>query len=399
MRNRACLSACVWPVRRGFLALPLLFFFGACSPDETGTKGVSGTGGAGPVASGGAGGLGTSGGASATGGRSETGGAGPSGSGGLTVARDAGIGGADAQVGSGGRGAGGGSGGATSSDAGASDTAIDSRPGSGGVSGSGGQSGSGGRAGSAGAAGRSGAGGAAGAGGRASTGGAGGAPVAGGPVTVFIAGDSTVSTYAANAANKQAGWGQMLPEFFSTQVKISNQAIGGRSSRRFINEGRLTTIVNAMKPGDYLLVQFGTNDGNTTATYDDGEPYYVSTTDFQTYMGQFIDGARSKQGIPVLVTPPPRASCTGDEHSVGNGLLGYANAMKTVATAKSAALVDLNAATVAYVSMIGCVAAKANFYLLNDSTHFQQNGARIMAGFVADGIVTLGLPLAAYRLP
>ena len=73
--------------------------------------------------------------------------------------------------------------------------------------------------------------------------------------------------------------------------------------------------------------------------------------------------------------------------------------MKTVATAKTAGLVDLNADTLAYVDMLGCVAAKANFYLLNDGTHFQQNGARIMAGFVADGVVRLGVPLAAYRLP
>lgn len=241
------------------------------------------------------------------------------------------------------------------------------------------------------------------AGGRAG-GGTGGAAGAGGagattPVTVFIASDSTASTYAPTAANMQAGWGQMLPMYFNARVTVSNQAIGGRTSRRFINEGRLTTILNAMKPGDYLLVQFGTNDGNTTAVYDDGEPYFVNTTDFQGFMAMYIDGARSKQGIPVLVTPPPRATCTGDSHDFGNGLAGYSAAMKTVAAAKSAALVDLNAATLAYINMIGCIAAKADFYLLNDGTHFQQNGARIMAGFVADGIVTLGLPLGAYRLP
>ncbi|MEO5767920.1 MAG: SGNH/GDSL hydrolase family protein, partial [Polyangia bacterium] len=130
-------------------------------------------------------------------------------------------------------------------------------PGSGGATASGG----------AGAAQGSGGRGGAGTGGRAGS--TGGGPGATGPVTVFIAGDSTVSNYSPTVANKQAGWGQMLPEFFNSQVKISNQAIGGRTSRRFIGEGRLTTILNAMKPGDYLLVQFGTNDGNTTAKYPD----------------------------------------------------------------------------------------------------------------------------------
>jgi len=212
--------------------------------------------------------------------------------------------------------------------------------------------------------------------------------------------DARGATYlSAVALQLQPGWGQFLADYFTTQVKVSNQAIGGRTSRRFINEGRLTTILNAMKPGDYLMVQFGTNDGNTTATYDDGEPYLVSTTDFQMYMNMYVDGVRGKQGIPILVTPPPRATCTGDSHTFGNGLAGYSMAMKTVAAAKDVALIDLNAATLDYVQMIGCVAAKADFYLVGDGTHFQQNGARLMAGFVADGVVALSLPLAAYRLP
>ena len=78
-----------------------------------------------------------------------------------------------------------------------------------------------------------------------------------------------------------------------------------------------------------------------------------------TFRTMSLSYARGKQGIPILVTPPPRASCTGDSHSFGNGLGGYSTAMKTVAAAKDAALIDLNAATLAYVNMLGCVAAKA----------------------------------------
>ncbi|MES1204764.1 MAG: rhamnogalacturonan acetylesterase [Pseudomonadota bacterium] len=351
---------------------------GGVSPGASGGATASGTGGA--AAASGSGGT-----PSGSGGVNGTGGEAPNGSGGAPAdagtGTDAGLG-TDAGTGSGGRGGGTGGGagpGGSGTVGGRGGTAAGGRGGSGGGSGGGGAT--------------------AGTGGRVGSGGAAGAAGADGPVTVFIAGDSTVSNYSANAANKQAGWGQMLPEYFNAQVKVSNQSIGGRTSRRFINEGRLTTILNAMKPGDYLLVQFGTNDGNPTAMYDDGEPYMVSTADFQMYMGQYIDGARAKQGIPILVTPPPRASCSGDSHSFGNGLLGFSNAMKTVAMAKSAAVIDLNADTVAYINMIGCVAAKANFFLLNDGTHFQQMGARLMAGFVADGVVDLGLPLAAYRLP
>jgi lysophospholipase L1-like esterase len=227
------------------------------------------------------------------------------------------------------------------------------------------------------------------------------APAPTAPLTVFIAGDSTVMTYAANAIH-QAGWGQMLGNDFLPLVTIDNRAIGGRTARRFIEEGRLDAILTAIHPGDYLLVQFGTNDSNTTATYVlNGQtiPYFLdANTDFKTYLMQYVDGARAKSATPVLVTPPPRNSayCTG-----GNGLAAYAQAMRDLAAAQSIALSDLNAKTVAYLKAICPAPTPENFFLVNadgsvDGTHFQENGARILAGFVADGIRESGVPLARY---
>src|SRR4029078_9616495 len=118
------------------------------------------------------------------------------------------------------------------------------------------------------------------------------------------------------------------------------------------------------------MVKLGTKDGNSTAMSDDGEPYFVSTTDFQMYMNMYVDGVRGKQGIPILVPPPPRAPCTADSHTFGNCLAGYSMAMKTVAAAKDVALIDLNAATLDYVQMIGCVAGKGDFYRVGRGTHF-----------------------------
>ena len=114
-------------------------------------------------------------------------------------------------------------------------------------------------------------------------------------MTVFVAGDSTVQTYV-NSSIHQGGWGQFFDGYFVTQVTVDNRAIGGRTSRRFIEEGRLTTILSAARAGDWLFVQFGTNDSNQTATYDDGEPYYLApATDFKTYMQMYIDGARARR--------------------------------------------------------------------------------------------------------
>ncbi len=227
-------------------------------------------------------------------------------------------------------------------------------------------------------------------------------------LSVYIAGDSTVSEYTLDPQDPKswAGWGQMLSPNYSGKVKVLNKAVGGRTARRFIQEGSLAAILKLVQPGDYLLVQFGTNDSNTTAKYTiDGVEYpYLANaeTDFKSYLQQYIDGALGKHAIPVLVTPPPRNSayCKGPR-SLGN----YGQAMLELAQADSVAVVDLGLKTHAYLTAIcpkPTTAAQELFFKINaddsiDGTHFQENGARRMAGFVADGIAEAKLGLAAYR--
>ncbi len=229
-------------------------------------------------------------------------------------------------------------------------------------------------------------------------------------LTVYIAGDSTVSNYDTNH-RPQAGWGQMLPELFTSKVTVVNKAIGGRTARRFVSEGRLEEILKVIKPGDYLLVQFGTNDSNKTATYSDGMPYYAAPADFKTYMAQYVTGARAKQAIPVMVTPPPRRSCdmANDSKPFGNGTGAYATAMIELGASMDAPVVDLNGKTLNYLNGIGCAASAQVFLVVaagqytgayangaSDGTHFQEFGARKLAGFVAAGVKELDLGLAAY---
>ena len=223
------------------------------------------------------------------------------------------------------------------------------------------------------------------------------------PVTLYLAGDSTVSTYADTPSDTdQAGWGQMFAAYFDALVTVDNRAIGGRTARRFIDEGFLAEIADLIQPGDYLFVQFGTNDSNQSATYTlDGEtiPYYLDPdTDFKTYLTQYLELARAHEATPVLVTPPPRNSayCTG-----GNGTGAWAQAMRELGESEGAAVCDLNAKSVAYLMAICPAPSPEDFFLLRsdasvDGTHFQENGARILAGFVADGVTEANLPLAAY---
>jgi lysophospholipase L1-like esterase len=228
-------------------------------------------------------------------------------------------------------------------------------------------------------------------------------------VTVYVAGDSTVSTYT-NSSIHQAGWGQYLQDYFIASAKIVNKAVGGMTARHFIEAGYLEAIVAVLKPGDYLLVQFGTNDGNTTATYtlpgvDGPIPYYLDPqTDFKTYLGKYVDATKGKGATTIFVTPPPRHSCNAGETGVRNGLAAYATAMKELGATLGTPVVDDNAMVIATLANVTCETSGSTFYLVKadgtvDSTHFQDNGANTMAGLIAkgtSGIVTLGLPLSAY---
>ena len=223
-------------------------------------------------------------------------------------------------------------------------------------------------------------------------------------VNVYLAGDSIVQSYTDTASpNDQAGWGQMLQQQYQSNVMIHNHAVGGRTARRFIEEGRLNAIWAAAKAGDYLLVQFGTNDGHRTATYTiNGQtiPYYLDpNTSFKQYLSQYITGARARGINLAFVTPTPRNSayCTG-----GNGTGAWAQAMRELASAEGIPLVDLNQKTVNYLTAICPAPTPENFFFRRsdgsvDGTHFQENGARILARFVADGIGEAGVMLDIYR--
>ncbi len=238
----------------------------------------------------------------------------------------------------------------------------------------------------------------------------GGAPASGGqppgdlpPLTVFLAGDSTVQTYNDTPSpTDQAGWGQMFDALFDARITVDNRALGGRTSRRFIDEGHLAKIWSDAKEGDYLLVQFGTNDGHKTATYEiNGQtiPYYLDPdTAFKEYLNMYIDGARDRGIVPVLVTPPPRNSayCTG-----GNGTGAHAEAMRQLGQARQVTVLDLNERTVSHLKAICPAPTPEDFFLLRgdgtvDGTHFQENGARKLAGFVAAEIAASSEPLRHY---
>ena len=200
---------------------------------------------------------------------------------------------------------------------------------------------------------------------------------------VFLAGDSTVAEYGAER-DPQAGWGQKLKDYLQAGWTVRNHAIGGRSSRSFIEQGRLDAIAAEITAGDVLLIQFGHND----AKREDHQRYTEPQQDYPRYLQRYIDVAREKGATPVLVTPPARYFY--DYRGLIDTHGRYTLSMQALAARTGVALIDLNASSSDWIRHHGEQGAKPYFMFVPaqgkaDGTHFSHAGARAMACLVATG--------------
>ena len=217
---------------------------------------------------------------------------------------------------------------------------------------------------------------------------------------IYLAGDSTVQTYDPGYV-PQAGWGQMIDRYFDGAVTFRNHAIGGRSSKNFISQGRLDEILRVINPGDYLMVQFGHNDA--TIGVDDR---YASPADYKEYLRTYVHGARQRGATPILVTPVGRRDYDEATGKFRVSFPEYVAKMQELAAEESVPLVDLSASSRAYYDQIGPEDTKSVFLHVDagvypnrptgtvDNTHFQEYGAIQIARLVAGGVKGLNLPLA-----
>ncbi|MCE6998356.1 rhamnogalacturonan acetylesterase [Saccharothrix sp. S26] len=217
------------------------------------------------------------------------------------------------------------------------------------------------------------------------------------PVSFYIAGDSTASTYVSSLAPR-AGWGQALPVFLTSGAVAVNVAKSGASSKSFIDLGRLDHILARIKPGDYLLISFGHNDEKI----EDPARYTEPSTTYKSYLSQYIDKSRAKGAKPVLLTPVERRRFTSaGVVSPTHG--AYPAAMRELAAAKRVPLIDLTASSTASWNRAGVEGTKKHFLHLAagqhpnypdgvaDNTHFQAFGAIEVARLVATALRGQGI--------
>jgi rhamnogalacturonyl hydrolase YesR/lysophospholipase L1-like esterase len=223
---------------------------------------------------------------------------------------------------------------------------------------------------------------------------------------VFLVGDSTMADKPPTG-NPERGWGQAFPLFFREAVRVENHARNGRSTKSILREGRWDTVCARLRPGDYVLIQFGHNDSKK----DDTTRFADAHTDYKTNLMQFVSDARSRGAYPVLITPVARRRFDSsgtfyDAHG------DYPAAVRELGTAIRVPVIDLNASSGELLARLGKTASEDLFLRIppgvytpfpkgrGDDTHFRWQGAFAMAGLVVDGIKAANLPLAGFlKLP
>ena len=245
--------------------------------------------------------------------------------------------------------------------------------------------------------------------------------------TIFVIGDSTAANKDISGGKQERGWAMALQANFDDNILVDNHAVNGRSSKSFIDEGRWDKVLQKMKPGDYVIIQFGHNDEKPKA---DRHTDPGSTFDYN--LAKFVREAREHGGIPVLMNCVVRrnffvnAPENDDDEKLrtqtfkdgvkmieGDSLIDthglYRQAPRDVAQRMNCHFVDANQITHDLEQGLGTEASKRlhMWYLPDtepsepkgkqDNTHYNIYGAHQVGRLLADALCEEIPLLRAYR--
>jgi len=214
---------------------------------------------------------------------------------------------------------------------------------------------------------------------------------------IFWAADSTVQTNDITTY-PQTGIGQVFSLYIKGEYEVKNHAKNGRSTKSFMDEGRLAVIDEQIGEGDFLFIQFGHNDEK-----DEDPTRY--TTPYGTYMENlkiYIDVARKHGAYPVLITPLERRCFMENGHLGLGAHADYVAGMKQTATETDTPLVDLYTMSRKALKEAGEIESRKWYMNLEpgvyascmegkiDNTHLKYEGAVLYAGLIAKGLRELG---------
>ena len=239
-----------------------------------------------------------------------------------------------------------------------------------------------------------------------------------GKPVVFICGDSTVKNEDKADHTGMWGWGSLAKTVFDTlKITVSNQAIPGRSTRKFLNDGRWERVYNSLQPGDFVLLQFGHNDiGDMTSKKgraviasaqdtchvyqieDDGR--YELIYSFGWYLKKFIDDVREKGATPILLSLTPRNEWPGGHIERRDDT--YGRWYREVVEQTGVDFIDVHNISADFLDKKFASSnpekskQKAAVYFNHDHTHTSYQGALMNAKSLAKGLKAQKSPLADY---
>lgn len=219
--------------------------------------------------------------------------------------------------------------------------------------------------------------------------------------TLYIIGDSTVKHGSGKGNDGLWGWGDLIGKYFDTsEINVENHARGGRSSRTFRTEGLWDQVLANLQPGDFVLMQFGHNDGGSLNTGrargslkgngDETKKVMMEATSkpevvhtYGWYIRQYIKDTKAKGAIPVVVSQIPRN--IWHDGKVERASNDYGKWAKESAEAEGAYFIDLNKIVAKRYEEEGEEKVKTA-YFLEDHTHTTEAGAHINAAAVIEGL-------------
>lgn len=221
------------------------------------------------------------------------------------------------------------------------------------------------------------------------------------PITIYLAGDSTMAEKLPEK-RPETGWGEALQKFFKDgEVRVDNRAANGRSTRTFIEEKRWQGIVEKLKAGDYVFIQFGHNDQPKQ------KASHTPPAEFRRNLVRFVTEVREKRATPVLLTPVARRRFD-EQGNFYDTHYDYPDIVRAVAAEQKTPLIDMHRRSERVLRRYGPEGSKKLFLQLKpgehtnypqgveDNTHFSPHGAEQMAVEVVEGIRALKLGLTKH---
>lgn len=217
---------------------------------------------------------------------------------------------------------------------------------------------------------------------------------------LFLMGGSTMATFP--ETRPVVGWGQKLPLFFKDPACVDNRAKSGRSTKSFIDQGHWAELHAALRPGDFLIMCWGTND-----SAKDPARFTEPHGDFLRNLLRFIRETRAKGATPILATSVARRQWDEQGRFV-EPPSEYVIVTREVAARENVPLLELRRATVKLERDLGVEGSRALHLHLppgrydsypngaKDDTHYNAHGATLVAELVAREIRRLDLPLRAW---